>query len=310
MSRVAQFPSDIKGCMKDCILSLLWRRQDILNFFADHSCTQIDLKAIAGFKEREMSRSTMVDTMFGQLTSRADEGLGPFRSMLQALITWSHFDSYWFDKKKKLDRARADNNIAHLRQLQEIRDAKIKEQRQKRERAQEARQNPNSTLAQLKAKFLDLHSGKSKPQRRGYELQDILLELGRLARLEVTEPFTVKGEQIDGTIKYDGEHYLVEAKWQDKAASNEPVYQLAAKVEGKLYGRGFFISVNGFSENVVVTLVKGKALKTILVDGEDIVLVLEGHLGFDEMIDRKVKAAQTKGLIYIHPITGAAKATS
>ena len=33
----------------------------------------------------------------------------------------------------------------------------------------------------------------------------------------------------------------------------------------------------------------------------------EGHLSLREMIDRKVKAAQTKGLIYVHPISGAEK---
>jgi hypothetical protein len=51
----------------------------------------------------------------------------------------------------------------------------------------------------------------------------------------------------------------------------------------------------------------GKAIKTIFVDGEDLVLVLEGHLSFRNMIDKKVKAAQTKGLVYVHPISGADK---
>ena len=124
----------------------------------------------------------------------------------------------------------------------------------------------------------------------------------------MTEPFKVNGEQIDGAVKYDGEHYLIEAKWQDKVASNEPVYQFVGKVEGKMYGRGLFVSINGFSDHVVTSVVAGKAIKTIFVDGEDLVLVLEGHLSFTQMLDRKVKAAQTKGLIYVHPISGSSKA--
>ena len=55
------------------------------------------------------------------------------------------------------------------------------------------------------------------------------------------------------------------------------------------------------------SVVTGKAIKTIFVDGEDLVLVLEGHLSFSQMLDRKVKAAQTKGLIYVHPISGVVK---
>lgn len=301
------FPADIKNCMKESILALFWPRRDIETFFRNNGCTKADLKAIAEFKERELSRAAMVDTMFAHLSSRPDGGLGPFRAMLHSLINWSHFDPYWFEAKRKLDRGKAERSIEHLRQLQEIRDAKIKEKRRLRERDERNKQKPSETLEGLRRLFLDLHTGKTDAQRRGYVLQDILLELAKLSHLETTDPFTVQGEQIDGAVKYDGEHYIVEAKWQDKASSNEPLYQFAVKVEGKMYGRGIFISVNGFSINVVESLVRGKALRTILVDGEDLVLVLEGHLDFTTMIDTKVKAAQTKGHIYVHPISAAVK---
>jgi hypothetical protein len=42
------------------------------------------------------------------------------------------------------------------------------------------------------------------------------------------------------SVKYDGEHYMVEAKWQEASAANEGVYQFSMKVEGKMYGRGLF----------------------------------------------------------------------
>ncbi len=43
------FPSNIKGFMKDCILSVLWPKQDIYTFLSDHGCTSSDLKIIAQF---------------------------------------------------------------------------------------------------------------------------------------------------------------------------------------------------------------------------------------------------------------------
>jgi len=55
------------------------------------------------------------------------------------------------------------------------------------------------------------------------------------------------------------------------------------------------------------SLVAGKDIQTIFIDGEDLILVLEEHLTFRKMIDQKVKAAQTKGLIYVHPISGKEK---
>jgi hypothetical protein len=249
----------------------------------------------------------MIDLMFAHLSSAKDGGLGQFRTMLQSLLNWSRFDPYYFDKLAKLDRTKAQQCLDHLRQLQEIRDAKIKADRERRVAAETAKQKPESSIEDLKVTFLDLHAGKTTAQKRGYALETILVELSKLASLEVSEAFRVNGEQIDGSLKFEGEHYIIEAKWQDRAAANEPVYQFVGKVEGKMYGRGIFLSVHGFSDHVVTSVVAGKAIKTIFVDGGDLVLVLEGHLSFSEMLDRKIKAAQTRGLIYVHPITGVPK---
>ena len=82
-------------------------------------------------------------------------------------------------------------------------------------------------------------------------------------------------------------------------ASNS-LYQFAKKTDGKMYGRGFFISVNGFSSDSVKALVVGKAINTMLVDGEDLVLITEERYTLKELLDSKMKAAQTMGRIYVH----------
>ncbi len=299
------FPTDIKNSMRECILKLLWAKKDIVDFFKNNGCTSSDLNALENYKD--LNRIEIVDTMFGLLSSKPDGGLGPFRAMLQSLVSWSHFDSYYFDTLQKLNRDDAQRAIDHLRQLQEIRDHKIQEQKKKRELKEAMTQMPQKTLEELKKQYIALLQGEITGANRGYALEKVLQELGKISGLEVTEPFRVNGEQVDGAIKFDGEHYLIEAKWQDKASANEPVYQFAQKVEGKFYGRGIFISINGFSENVINSLVAGKAIKTIFVDGGDIMIVLEDHLKLVQLIDKKVKAAQTKGLIYVDAITGKSK---
>lgn len=301
------FPADIKGCMKDCILSLFWPRKDIVGFFEKHGCTKAEVKSLQTEGENALKRHEIVDALFEVLAVRPDKGLGPFRAMMQSLLNWSHFDPFYFDKLQKLDQAKATKNIEHLRQLQEIRDAKIRSDRERRTAQEALRQKPTVSLIELRTEFLDLLADKISRQKRGYALERILAELARLSVLEATEAFRVNGEQIDGALKFDGEHYLIEAKWQERSASNESVYQFAGKVAGKLYGRGLFISVNGFSPNVIHSLVVGKEIQTLFIDGEDLILVLEGHLSMREMIDSKVKAAQTKGLIYVHPIYGTEK---
>ena len=293
--------------MKDCILSLFWPRKDIVGFFEKHGCTKAEISNLQLEGENALKRHEVVDALFNALAARSDSGIGPLRAMLQSLLNWSHFDPYYFDKLRKLDRRAAHRNLEHLRQLQEIRDAKIKADRERRAAQEADHQQPTASLEQLRAEYLDLLANKTSRQQRGYALERILAELSRLSHLETTEAFRVVGEQVDGALKFDGEHYLIEAKWQERSASNEPVYQFAGKVTGKLYGRGLFISVNGFSPEVIRSLVIGKEIQTLFIDGEDLILVLEGHLNMREMIDRKVKAAQTKGLIYVHPISGAPK---
>ena len=300
-----EFPADIKGAMKECILKLLWAKDDIVSFFSTNGCTKKEISSLKNYKE--LNRSQIIDNMYKQLSSRNDHGLGQFRAMLSALINWTHFNSYYFDKLKKLSRDEAKRSIEHLRQIQEIRDHKIKKQRKKQFQKNKSCRSPKKTLEELKNQYISLLQGSMLPQQRGYELEKILLELSKLSSLETTEGFRVNGEQIDGAIKYDGEHYILEAKWHDKESANEPVYQFVAKIEGKMYGRGLFISINGFSNNVVNSLVHGKALRTLFIDGEDLIFVLEGLMTFSEMLDKKIKAAQTKGLIYVNPYTGVSK---
>jgi hypothetical protein len=199
----------------------------------------------------------------------------------------------------------AERHLDHLRQLREIRDGKIKADRQRREAAQT--EAPTNLRPALLKEFLDLYQARTKPQQRGLQFEGLLRKIAELEKLEVTGPFRCLGEQIDGGLKYDGENYMIEAKWHDKSASTEPLYAFAGKVEGKMYGRGVFVSVNGFMPDPVQGLMRGKALKTVLVDGEDLVLVLEGHINFAQMLDEKVRAAQLRGEIYVHPITKTVK---
>ena len=77
------------------------------------------------------------------MEKRNDLGIGQFRSMLKRLTEWDYFDPYYFKKINKLDEAEAKSNIMHLKQLQEIRDHKIKQERQRQEEMEKKRKNIN-----------------------------------------------------------------------------------------------------------------------------------------------------------------------
>ncbi len=301
------FPKDIKDCMKGCILSIFWPKKDIIDFFKNASCTSKEVIMESEYKE--LPRAKIVDMVFANLEKRSDLGIGQFRAMLKQLTEWDYFDPYYFKKLNKLDEDEAKRNIIHLKQLQEIRDHKIKQERQRQDELERQRKDISVNIVELKDTFINLFSGKDKDgkeinsQRRGYLFEEFLRKLFLNAGIEVTEPFKIVGEQIDGSFKYDGEHYIFEAKWHDSWSASNSLYQFAAKVQGKMHGRGVFISINGFSPGSVQALTTGKAIQTILVDGGDLVPITEGMYTLKEMLDNKIKAAQTMGRIYVDAIS-------
>lgn len=301
----ATFPKDVTDSMRTCILSIFWPKKDIISFLNNNGCTKSDLKEVINHKESDLSRSQIIDIVFSNLYKRSDGGMGQFRSMLQSLVEWDHFDPYYFNSLKKLDKSEAKRNINHLKQIQEIRDAKLKQQKKERERKEKEIYLNKNTRQHLYNQYLNLYRGKDEfgnnisLQQRGYLLEKFLRDLSIYESLTVSDPIKIRGEQIDGTLKFEGENYILEAKWQDSLTASNALYQFAYKVEGKLYGRGIFISINGFSKDSVEALVKGKALNTILIDGGDLILAVEGLFSFGEILDKKVKAAQTMGKIYI-----------
>jgi restriction endonuclease Mrr len=74
-----------------------------------------------------------------------------------------------------------------------------------------------------------------------------------------------------------------------------------------MYSRGFFVSVNGYTKAALDILRRLQTKNLVLIDGEDLILVLNEFITFQDMIDRKVRAAQTRGEIYVHPVTIAPK---
>ena len=144
-------------------------------------------------------------------------------------------------------------------------------------------------------------------QARGRLFERFLQELFNRQSVKMGDPFRIIGEQIDGTFKFEGENYIVEAKWQDPVSSTGDLYKFSYKVDGKMHGRGLFISVNGFSNEAIRAIVVGKQIKTMLMDGEDLSYVLEGRIPLEKMLDFKIRSAQTRGDVYVCALREASK---
>lgn len=301
------FSPSLKGQLKDCILAVIWPKKDIYEFFKTHSCPSGALKKIENYAAATLSRATMVVTIFSELTNQHDNGTLQFYQMAETLSKWDHFDEFWFTKKATLDLEDAKAKIEKLRisYLGEVDKARGREKAHAKKA--EERERTYASMEEMRKDFLLISTTSANSQQRGYAFERFLGQMARYFDLKVTEPFRISGTQIDGTIKYDGENYIIEAKWHDRSLSDEPILSFCRKQEINMHGRGIFISINGVTSGCLSILRRSSVKNTIIIDGEDLALILSEMITLPFLLEKKVHAAQTRGDFYINPVTGATK---
>lgn len=293
-----RFPVDLRNAVKDCLCSLFYRKKDLLYYFTSLNCTSRDLRG----SSNELTKSDNVDIILTNLEEREDGGLLQKRNLIDSLINWSDYESYWF-KNGSLDPIQAKQSIENLKKIL----GKKTEQEQKLEeinkREEKSRQSEKKKikLDELNNVFKKLCGMEEHSQKRGYELENLLVELFQYFEIEVEGPFKLKGEQIDGSFNFEGNNFIFEAKWQDSLSANNDLYSFAYKIESNtLYPRGFFLSINGFSADAVEKITQNKKPQLILLDASDLIVVLDGRISLKDLLKRKVKFAQTRGEIYMN----------
>lgn len=155
-----------------------------------------------------------------------------------------------------------------------------------------------NTLPLLLNDLLNLE--KLAPQERGYAFEKFLTTLFNAFGMQARSPFRLVGEQIDGSIDFEGNTYLIEAKWQNALVGNTELLALHGKVGGKAtWSRGIFISYSDFSKEGLEAFSKGRPTNLIAVTGQDLYFILEGGMTLDQMIHLKARLAAEEGKAYV-----------
>ena len=136
------------------------------------------------------------------------------------------------------------------------------------------------------------------PQKRGYEFEGFLKELFDSSKLQARSPFSLVGEQIDGSFQLGNETYLIEAKWVRDPIGAAELHTFQGKLDQKAaWARGVFISYGGFTQEGLHAFGRGR--KVICMSGEDIYKALGRRIPIAELIERKVRAAAETGAAFV-----------
>jgi hypothetical protein len=164
------------------------------------------------------------------------------------------------------------------------------------ERAERERHAREQTLriqsALLLAQF-DHATAEGEPHERGFLLQDLLNRLFLLHGIAVIRAFQRNegGEQIDAAFEMDGWHYIVECQWRARLANIRELDGVAGQVARS--GRqtmGLFLSVNGWSKNVIPLLKQNPEKSILLMEGMDLRTVLSVPFDLRRLLKAKISA--------------------
>lgn len=286
--------------LKEALCSVYWYKSELRGFLQHCLSTPVILARFNWENYKRQIASDIVDF----LCANPEAHLGDLTKIcyeLCRLTDFSHLQRLE-DGAQKVEKARSA--VTQLKSLVEPHQDVKKEQdeikRRQEAAAKKLRENAavRQKLQAINARYLAL-IGSENAQTRGFQLERVMYEVFELFDLDPKASFKNLGEQIDGAFSLEGTEYLFEAKWQKEPVNKADLAIFTDKVRTKLENTlGIFLSINGFSPDGVAAHQAGGA-SILLVDGGDLMAILEERIDFVSLLLRKKRHAAQTGQIYL-----------
>ena len=286
--------------LKDALVAIYWRKKDLRQFV---ELTLENPMIVSTIDWNENTKFESVSRLIDRMAKKQELYQTDLLKLVQEVGNMNDFShlKYWDDSKDKISKAK--DAVAKLRNqakgyfdtMEELKKVEVR-----RESTQEKLKSSmayQQKLDELKSKFYDIASN-SNSQKRGFQFEKFLNELFLFFDLDPKSAFKIIGEQIDGAFTFDNTDYLLEAKWQEKEINAADLYTFGSKIQGKLKNTlGLFISLGPYSNECTKTG-NPSTKSMILMDGVDLMQVLEGRIRLNELILIKRRHASQTGDIY------------
>lgn len=295
-----QFSPNAILALKEALTHIYWKKQDLRSFVYHTIENKMLISTIdwGNYKKAE-SAGVLVDRMVARPDLYENDLLRIFNVVM-------HFDDFshlkqWDDPETKIKKAK--DAVEALRK-HAVGYFKLKEEMKKTEERksifsnmQKEKESFSNMISVLKDDFARLVTETNSP-KRGFSFEKFLNSLFTLFDLEPKESFRIVGEQIDGAFTFDGNDFLLEAKWQEKLVDLGDLYKFGGKIEGRLkLTLGLAVSISGFTKDYNES--KSALMKTmLLMDGEDLVAVLENRIDLKDLLFRKRRHASDTGDVF------------
>ena len=200
----------------------------------------------------------------------------------------------------------ADAKAAHRAVRSVIEHSELAASREavQREAAETAARESNrrlheSRLNDLHEQFVRMQQSSDNPQSRGKWFEAFLNMLFELWDLNPRASYSIKHEQIDGAFTFRTDDYILEARWWADLLEPKHLNDFKVKVDGKARNTlGLCVSISGFTDGAIEKH-SGARTPLILMDGPDLMPILEGYIDLTEVLELKRRhAAETGNPMY------------
>lgn len=286
--------------LKEALCSIYWYKADLRSFL--QQC--LTNRTIFATLNWDNYKRQIVSDLVDNLCRNQDEHLGDLTRLCYEVCNISSFQhlEQLDGGTQKAERARSA--VEQLRCLVEPHQEREREEDEliERQRRSAEKLKANAAVRQkledIKSRYTALVISRNV-QKRGFELEKLMCDLFELFDLDPKASFRNTGEQIDGAFSLEGTEYLFEAKWQQEPVIAADLDSFSAKVRRKLENTlGVFLSINKFSEDGITAHSSSGAV-VILMDGADLMAVLEERIDFVTLLLRKKRHAARTGNIYL-----------
>lgn len=288
--------------LEKALTAIYWYKRDLKRFLYQIIGEGTGILAVIDWTDLKKNIAARVIDMLVKNGARTHDILMQLIFSVSDFSDFSHLEILDGGKEKAKTAMEAVKALrTHVCGHQHIQ-KELEEAKQRREKAQ-AHQNQlnraKQILSELKNEFYSW-SISSDRQGSGFALEKILYRLFELSDLDPKGSFKVTGEQIDGAFSFNYEEYLLEAKWRNKQTPLSDLDSFSGKIGRKFENTlGLFISISGFSEEAIIQFKISQDKRVLLMDGEDLIAVLDERITLSDLLARKRREAAQTGNIYL-----------
>jgi len=303
VARTQRISANAISALKDALTAAFWFKSDLYNYVkAAVAGEPLFLAGIEWTSPAQYKRDS-VSTFVDRLVREQDDHQDLLLALLVDVSAMTDFPQLarTDDPAAKVAEARAA--VARLKAVVEPYEKALMEQQAAKEQIDiakqvaEDRRATTQRLAELKAAYFQVMA--LAPQARGYKLEKLLTSVFEAFDLDPRGSFKVVGEQIDGGFSLDGEHFLLEAKWQKEPSARDELDAFSMKVRRRGENTlGLFLAINGF-EPTAISLHSGNRSPIILMDGADLFAVVDDRIDLRALLQRKRREASMTGRVFI-----------